>query len=390
MRFAVLHHGNLQSELLWSAIPLNIARTLQAMGHEVQTIGDISPAVPPYSWIKTQFYKRVLGRIYLINRDPAVFAARAKSANRRLKEAGQLDAVLITYLPDAVYLETDVPVLIVHDATWLQLVDFYPGAERERLAAETVKDGIELDKAALAACKHAIYSSEWALESAARDYAVPRSKLSVAPFGSSIPDPPRREDIARYLQGRLRGPIKFLFLGYEWYRKGGDLAVAVAEQIVALGVPVELHVVGCTPREKLPAWVKVHGPLMKEVPEQAAMLRNLFETCDLFIMRTRADTFGIVYGEAATFGLPVIASDVGGVPEAARGEWAIKPPLDAPPHSVAKWTVDLHHDRAAYERLAWLAREAYETRLNWHAFCRHVVEVAGGEMQPEPLTCDAA
>ena len=345
------------------------------MGHEIEVIGNLTPAVPWFSRIKTQFYKRILGKVYLINRDRGVFAARAKSANRRLKAAGRLDAILITYLPDAVHLETDVPLVIVHDATWMQLIDFYPGTERNRLAAETLRDGIELDKAALARCKHAIYSSTWAVESAVRDYGVPRSKLSVAPFGSNFADPPRREDVERYLKGRLQGPMKLLFVGWEWHRKGGDLAVAIAAQIEALGVAVELHVVGRPPDGALPSWVKVHGQLLREIPEQAAIFRGLFERSDLFVMPTRADTFGIVYCEAASFGLPVIASHVGGVPEAVRGEWGITPVPDTPPRLIAEWAVNLYKDRAAYERLVWLARDAYESRLNWPAFCRHVVDV---------------
>jgi glycosyltransferase involved in cell wall biosynthesis len=386
MRFAVLHHGDPLTEMLWAGIPLNIARTLREMGHEVEIIGNLTPQVPLFSRLKTQFYKRILNKMYLINRDPAVFAARARGSNRRLKAAGRLDAVLITYPADAAYLETDVPLLIVHDAAWTQLVDFYPGAERSKMAPETLRGGIKLDKAGLARCRQAIYCSQWAVEGVIRDYGVPRSKLSVAPLGACIVNPPRREDVARYLKSRLQGPMKFFFLGWEWYRKGGDIAMAVVEQVEALGFPVELHVAGSKPQGALPAWVKLHGPLRKDNPEEAATLRGLFETSDFFIMPTRADTFGLVYAESAAFGMPVIASNVGGVPEAAKGEWGLTLPLDTPPRVIAEWAVKLYKDRAAYERLAWLARESYETRLNWLAFCSRLVEVAAGEI---PLAATA-
>lgn len=376
MRFAVLHFGDPLSELLWSAIPLNIVRTLRQMGQEVEVIGNLKPEVPLFSRIKTQLYRRVLNKIYLINRDPAVFAARAADANRRLKELGPLDAILITYLPDAVYLQTDIPIVIVHDATWTQLTEFYPGSERARLAVETVRDGIEMDKQALALCKHAIYSSQWAADSAIRDYGVPPSKVSVVQLGSGIVDPPAREDVARYLMGRLQGAMQLLFLGREWYRKGGDLAVAIAAEIEALGVAVQLHVAGCTPDAVLPAFVKVHGPLRKDIPEQAATLRGLFERSDLFLMPTRADAFGMVYGESAAFGTPVVAGSAGGVPEIiGQGEWGKTASPDMPLRAIAEWAVSLYENRTEYERLAWQAREAYETRLNWHAFCRKLVEI---------------
>lgn len=376
MRFAFVHNGNPLSEKLWSGTPLNIIRTLREMGHEVEIIGNLYPHIPFFARVKTQFYKRILNRMYLLNRDPAVFALRARSGNRRLKAAGRFDAVLTAYPPDAAYLETDIPILIMHDAAWTQLVDFYPGAERDRMAPETLRGGIELDKMALARCCRAIYSSQWAVEGVIRDYGVPRSKLSVAPLGSNIVDPPRREDIERYLKSRLQGPMKLFFLGVEWYRKGGDIAVTVAAQVKALGIPVELHVAGCVPEGTLPPWVKLYGPLRKDNLEESALLRKLFETSDFFAMPTRADCSPVVYAESAAFGMPVIASDVGGVPEAACGEWALTLPLDTPPRTMAEWAVSLYKDRAAYERLAWQARESYETRLNWPAFCRHVVEAA--------------
>jgi glycosyltransferase involved in cell wall biosynthesis len=115
--------------------------------------------------------------------------------------------------------------------------------------------------------------------------------------------------------------------------------------------------------------------LRKDVPEEAAELWQLFETSDFFILPTRAEAFGIVFAESAAYGLPVMASDTGGVLEAVRGEWGITPPPGAPASVYADWAVKVFRDRAEYKRLSSLARTSYETDLNWPAFCRHLVQV---------------
>ncbi len=375
MRFACLHHGDPVSEDLWSGIPLNIVRTLRELGHEVVLIGALQPHVPVFSRVKSAIYKFLFKKVYVINRDPSVIRARTPDANKRLSQLGAVDAILVSYLPDAAYLESKYPVVLLHDATWVQLLDYYPGYERSRLAAETVRGGIELDREALRRCAHAIYSSHWATRSASQDYGVPDHKLSVAPLGASIVNPPTRTDVAAYLKRRGQDTMKLFFLGKEWHRKGGDIAVQVAAEIMRLGVPVELHVAGCQPEGEIPPFVRAHGSLRKDVEAQAQKLRGLFESSDFFIMPTRADAFGIVFGESAAFGLPVMASDSGGVREAARGEWSLVPPPGTSPSIYAQWAVSLFRNRAEYERLSWLARESYENDLNWPSFCRHLIQV---------------
>lgn len=275
MRFACLHHGDQYSEALWSAIPLNIIRALGGLGHEVVVINGLQPQVPVFSRIKTAVYKYLLHKTYALNRDPRVFRARAKDANRRLAELGAVDAVLITYLADAVYLETDHPVILIHDATWAQMLDYYPCYESKGMAGETIRGGLDLDKQALERCDHAVYSSRWAAESVVRDYGVPSAKVSVAPLGASIVNEPTREDLARYLSRRGQQPMKLLFLGKEWYRKGGDIAMRVGSAIEAMGVPVELHVAGCDPEGEQAPFVRRHGLLRKDVPSEAEELRGL-------------------------------------------------------------------------------------------------------------------
>jgi len=375
MRFACLHHGDPVSESLWSGIPLNIVRTLRELGHEVVAIGPLNPEAPFVSRVKTQIYRHIFKKMYLINRDPAVVKKRAPEANRLLANAGRVDAVLITYPPDAVQIDRSYPVVIIHDATWTQLLDFYPGLEREALAAETISGGIELDQMGLDRCDHVIYSSDWAAGGAISDFGVPQKKVSVASLGANMKNAPTAADVTSFSLKRGQGPMKLLFVGKEWHRKGGDIAVSVASEIENLGVPVELHVVGCDPEGHVPSFVRPYGWLRKDVPQEADELRELYESSDFFIMPTRADCTPVVFAESAAYGLPTIATDVGGVKDVIRGEWGIALPLGASPVLYAEWAVKHFKNRVEYERLSGLARESYEDHLNWPAFCHHLVKV---------------
>ncbi len=374
MKFAFLHHGDPLSESLWSGIPLNIGRTLRELGHEVIPVGNLQPHGPVVPRLRSAFYRYVLKKNYILGRDPQVARMQAKDANRRLKELGPVDAVIVTYLANGAYLETESPVIVIHDATWPQVLDYYVGYERSWQSTPTIRGGMELEQRALQRCNHAIYSSQWAASSAVNDFGISPQKVSVAPLGASFVTPPTRQDIASFLLRRGQAPMKLLFVGKEWERKGGDIAVKVASEIECQ-VAVELHIAGCNPPDGLPPFVKRYGMLRKDVPEEAEKLWQLFGSSDFFILPTRAEAFGIVFAEAAAYGLPVMASDTGGVREAVRGEWGITPPLDAPIGVYAEWAVKNYLDRPEYERLARLARSSYETDLNWPAFCRRLVQV---------------
>jgi glycosyltransferase involved in cell wall biosynthesis len=154
--------------------------------------------------------------------------------------------------------------------------------------------------------------------------------------------------------------------------------VEVGLEIERLGSPVQLHVVGCEPEGPLPAFVTRHGFLRKDVPAEGAKLAELFRKSDFFVMPTRAEALGMVYAESAAYGLPVMASDTGGVRDVARGEWSFVPAPGTSPREYADWAVGNYRDRAAYERLSRLARECYETELNWRSFCEHLVSVVDG------------
>lgn len=376
MRFVVLGHMDPNDEAYWSGIPMHLVQALRAAGHEVTTIGPLDPAVTPWARIKGRFYRHAFGRNYLVNRDPAIFKLRAVHANHLLEAHADADAVITLYPPDSAFLQSPAPLIVIHDATWPQLLDFYPGYERSNLAQETIEGGLELDRRAFANCDLSIFSSRWAADSAIADYGTDPSKVRVVPFGAGLATEPSRTDIKRWLEHRQEDPCRLLFVGVDWFRKGGDIALAAAQKLHHEGMPVELMVAGCTPPGAMPSFVRCFGFLSKKVPAEAARIHRLFQQASFLVLPTRADCFGVVFCEAAAYGLPVVTTNVGGIPEILRSrEWGVMFPPSSDPEDLARFIRTSRAQPEIYARMAWAARRDFENRLSWRAFCDELVAI---------------
>jgi glycosyltransferase involved in cell wall biosynthesis len=93
---------------------------------------------------------------------------------------------------------------------------------------------------------------------------------------------------------------------------------------------------------------------------------------DFLILPTRNEAFGIVFCEAAAFGLPVITTHTGGVPEVVRdGENGYVLPVEARGESYAQMIADIYQNEQRYLHLVQSSRGAFEERLNWDVWgCR--------------------
>ncbi len=109
-------------------------------------------------------------------------------------------------------------------------------------------------------------------------------------------------------------PQRLLWVGADWERKGGDLAVAVAGALIGQGREVALDLVGSVPPTvTTQPWITVHGPLRKESPAEREALMNVFAGASVLLAPSRAECLGIAVTEAAAIGLPVVVARTGGL-----------------------------------------------------------------------------
>lgn len=130
---------------------------------------------------------------------------------------------------------------------------------------------------------HVVALSRWVADSLRTDYRVPADKVSVIPPGI---DPVRRH--RPRLVKRPGAPVRLLFVGGDFRRKGGSLLLEVLDSLPGAR-RWELDVVTREPVDPGGrTWVRLHYGLTPDCPELAA----LFAAADLFVLPTLGDALG--------------------------------------------------------------------------------------------------
>ena len=100
-------------------------------------------------------------------------------------------------------------------------------------------------------------------------------------------------------------------------------------------------------------------------------LARAYAAADVLVLASRAETYGMVVTEALARGLPVIATAVGGLPEAlGRTDDGRRPGLLVPPEDSAALAAALRGwlvDADLRQRLREAARERRSTLSGWDA-----------------------
>ncbi len=291
----------------------------------------------------------------------------SRDVMRRLTHT-HVDIILTDHSGIAANLRCEQPIVLWADSCFAAMHDYYEyysNLSPERVAALHMREQSSLDRCALA-----VFASEWAADHALRHYRVEPSRVAVVPLGANVPSARLELDASEMLKGRPRDRCVLLFVGVDWVRKGGDIALDIARRLHDTGLPINFIIMGCEPTldQPLPAFAEVIGFLDKGTAAGRTSWNRIFSQAHLLLLPTRAECFGIVFAEASSFAVPSVASRTGGVPTAVRdGVNGRLFEMDAPIDSYCDYIRDLWRDRGRYDRLAASAYRDYQTRLNWTA-----------------------
>ena len=351
----------------------HIAKTLSQNNTSLHYIGNLQKRFSVLTRLKWSIYRFLLKKDYYRWAEPLVVKDYSHQVNVRLAKINP-DLVICTenVIPIA-YLKSNWPIVLWTDATLGSLINFYP--HLTNLCQETANNIYKIEKAALERCKLAIYTSEWAAETAIDIYSINPSKIKVVPWGANIECNRNIDDIKYLLKLRPYNSCKLLFFGTEWFRKGGDIALAVTQELNSRGLNTQLTVVGCetVSNKPLPKFANVLGYIDKYSQSGQERINQLLSNSHFIILPSKAETYGHVFCEANSFGVPCLATNVGGIPTVIKNGLNGKTfTTDANIAEYCDYIISLMTDYQEYTKLAISSFKEYQTRLNWGVACQEV------------------
>jgi glycoside transferase family 4 len=249
-------------------------------------------------------------------------------------------------------LETDIPIVYIGDTT-LDLMKSYL-----QLSPQFIALADEIEQLAIQQATLVVYSSEWAARNAIEHYKVPLEKIKVIEFGANF-----TTDYSSVPQ--WKECCHLLFVAKDWKEKGGEIVLETCKYLKTKGFHYKLTVIGCSIDVKDPD-VEVIGYLDKSNSKDLLLLIKKYKEANIFLMPTRFDCFGIVYAEAASFGIPSFGTDVGGVRQVIKeGINGYLLPIEAKGEEYAQQIIKLYTDKRRYKSLCILTQEDAKKRLNW-------------------------
>jgi len=219
---------------------------------------------------------------------------------------------------------------------------------------------LETEREALSAAAAVVCTSRWTRDWLASADGLPHERLHVVPPGT---------DKGTLAEGSSTGH-RLLSVGAITPVKGHDVLVAALVSLGELTWTWTLVGASVDPSHASALWSTLHGAELDDRVTLAGALAGpalsaAYAAADLVVLPSRHETYGMVATEALARGVPVLASDVGGVREALGTPL---PGLLVPPDDPSALGAALRSwltDRSLRSRLQLRAADRRTTLTGW-------------------------
>ncbi len=334
-------------------------------------VGDVDilgPYTPQPLWFFCSAFNFItlglLGKRFDYRHSFAMRNAYGKHFNRLLSKK-KYDVVIVSAsIASAAGIKSDAPIVYINDRVIAGAMNYHKILTQ--LFDFSKQQSLATDKQAIENSALSVFCSHWAGDAAKEIHGFGEDKVKVIPFGANLEITPIEPQSIEF----PGGVVRLLFVGVNWEDKGGPIAFDAYRHLLKIGLNVEFTVVGCTPPENM--WhgkMNVTGFLDKNKPEDFSVLTGLFRNAHFFILPTKYEAYGLVFCEAAAYGVPVLAPATGGIPTIVEnGVTGFLLPENASGVEYAEKIYSMISNPAQWQAMRDAAYRKYIDQLNWDAW----------------------
>ena len=306
--------------------------------------------------------------------EPLLHRSLSAEVERRLRTIGGADVIIspgcFPY-PNS-FLDLKIPVIFWSDATVAGLFEVHPAYKN--VCVENKWCASHLEKLMFDGAARAVFASDWAAESASRQYhlnGLSPGKVSVVPFGANLHSAIDNEAaLERVLSKRKSDSCNLLFVASQWHEKGGGFVMSILEELQRSGLMAKLTVIGCRPHDpryqSLCDSLIVKPGFLKDNGESERAYVDLLASAHFLLHPSQGDCYGITMCEANAWAVPVLAHDTGGASTiVTNGVNGQRFPQEADPEHYAQTILNLFSDYKSYLDLCRSSWNRFNMHLNW-------------------------
>lgn len=342
----------------WSGTHAHIIRQIMNIGFTLTIIPAKSTFLP---------FKRLIRKVtfllpikkYIFNFSENLSQKYSNYYTEKIEKIHPDFIISVSAFTEIANLRSKQPVIIIIDAILPQILNY--NTQLANLRPKVLTESISTEKKALSNASLIVCSSDWARKSVIETYNIHPTKARTLYFGPNI-EPPSKITFTPPTK------IKLLFVGVNWKRKGGDIVIDTLK-IIEKTNAVELIIIGSKPQHQFKNEnITVYKRLNKSIPEEYELIQKIYNESTFLILPTQADCSPIVINEALSFGIPVLTTNVGGIPEIIKNDingYCFD--KTATGNDYSEKILDIVNNKRL-ERMSFNARKTYDDQCNWNQF----------------------
>jgi Glycosyltransferase len=151
-----------------------------------------------------------------------------------------------------------------------------------------------------------------------------------------------------------------LFVGLDWERKGGPELLRAFEQVRCRHTDATLVIAGARVKTDLAGVISLGRVPVEE-------LKRYYREATVFCMPSRSEPFGVAYVEAMAYALPIVATEIGALPDMVsngKNGFLVQP---GDVDNLAQALDSLLSDKQKRARFGKISRQLAAKRYNWNA-----------------------